>query len=636
MGVTWGHKDISVGRLLLIYSIYRSIIIVMAVLFIINATGCPEGIIHQYPVPQDEKGLLTRTVGYPELPETPTKEDIPELFEDLGSSNDSIRWTASYNLAKLIDEPGVLDRLYDALKSDSEFKVRGAAQAFTKLDPLLEEALPGLIEAMETGSAGAAIEITRAISSYGIDAAEAVPSLINVLNSDITLERRNAAHALGEVAPVAKEAIPHLVSALQEPKESLANSAANALGKFASDAIPALPDLVETMGTTWSPSTSSDGANIFVQIGPESIPFLIDGLEMGSSRNRTCIIDSLVGFGDLAIDPLKAQLKHSDPTVGMYAADGLQILGIETTTDISNYCAVIVNGEKDDVIKAINKVKEIGPEAGYAIPALIEAGYRNDSKVKSYAKSAIEHIGIRSTNNITGLIDLLAHESRYVREAAIEALMFLGPRATRAVPILKGMLEDDDTWSDSDVRDALSEILPEYEAVPYYLDMLDRDSHSPNAGAAIQLVGYMLTSDEARSAIFEILNEPRTNASERSIEAITELGADVVPILIDAMATGSANLRKHCAKIITKIGPDASGAVGILIELLDDEDHEVRLNTIEALVEIGPASKEALPRLRDLADNDQHVWTYRMTYPVRRAARSAIEKFEAMEEVSGE
>jgi len=408
------------------------------------------------------------------------------------------------------------------------------------------------------------------------------------------------------------------------------------LGKFASDAIAALPDLVETTGITWTPSTSSDGVNIFVQIGPESIPFLIDGLENGSSRNRTCIINSLFGFGNLAIDPLKAQLTHSDPSVRMYAAEGLQALDVKIATDISNYCAVIVNGAKDDAIKAINIVKEIGPDAGYAIPALIEMGYSSDSKLKPYARSAIEHIGIRSTNNITGLIDLLSHKSRYVREAAIEALMFLGPRATRAVPILKGMLEDDDTWSDSDVRDALSEILPEYEAVPYYLDMLESDSHSPNAGAAIQLTGFMLTSEVARDAIFEILNESRTNASERSIEAITELGADVVPILIETMATGSANLRKNCAKIITKIGPDASEAVEVLIELLDDADYEVRLNAIKALVEIGPASVDALPKLRDLADNDEYVHTYRMTYSVRRAARSAIEKIEAMEEVSGE
>lgn len=610
--------------------------LVLLLLIPILTTGCPEGIIRQYPVAQDETDIPVITGGYPRLPTTPTKEDIPQLFEDLGSPKDSIRWNASFYLAKFVDEPGVLDSLYETLNSDNANEVRGAAQAFSKLDPMPGEALPELIEAMETGSAGAAIEITRAISGYGVDAAEAVPSLIKVLNTGSIIERRNAAYALGEMSPVAKEAIPHLVSALQEPKEGLAYSAANALGKFASDAIAALPDLVETIGVTWTPSTSSDGINIFVEIGTESIPFLIDGLDDGTSRNRTYIIHSLVGFGDLAIDPLKAQLTHSDPVVKFAAADGLQALGVETATDISDYCAVIVSGEKDDVIKAINKVKEIGPDAGYAIPALIEAGYISGSKVKSYAKSAIEHIGIRSTNNIQGLIDLLAHESRYVREAAIEALMFLGPRAIRAVPILKGMLEDDDTWSDSDVRDALSEILPEYEAVPYYLDMLDRDSRSPNAGAARQLVGYMLTSDEARSAIFNILNEPRTNASQRSIEAIIELGADVVPILIDAMATGSANLRKHCAKIIIKIGPDASEAVGVLIELLDDEDYEVRLNTIKALVEIGPASKEALPKLRDLADNDQYVHTYRMTYSIRRAARSAIEKIEAMEEVPGE
>jgi len=203
---------------------YRSILIVLAILFIINTTGCPDGIIHQYPVPRDEKDIPVRTVGYPRWPETPTKEDIPQLFEDLGSSEDSIRWNASHYLAEFIDEPGVLDGLYDALTSDNAYEVRGAAYAFNYIDPLLEEALPRLIDAMETGSAGAAIEITRAISSYGTDASEAVPSLINVLNSDNIIERRNAVYALGEMGPVAIEAIPHLLSALQEPKEGLAGT----------------------------------------------------------------------------------------------------------------------------------------------------------------------------------------------------------------------------------------------------------------------------------------------------------------------------------------------------------------------------------------------------------------------------
>lgn len=640
--------------------------LVLLLLMPLLTSGCPLRV-----GPQPGKSYPNRHWRYkPSNP--PTTEDIAYLFDDLGRPDDDTRWNASRYLAQFIDEPGVYDRLLEALESDNAYEVRGAAVALGYLKPLRDDALPALIEALETGSAGAESEITNAISAYGIKAAAAVEPLIDVLDNATLAERSHAAFALGQLVPASMNAIPSLTAALHESGGGLAYAASRALGNFRDDAAPALPDLVETVGINWYPSSSTDECNLFLAIGEKSIPFLAEGIKTGNEQSRRHILASLLEFGDSAREPLEGLLNSDDPVVVMYAANGLKTLNGETPDKpylIEIYADVVLHGSRDDANKALLSLQDIGSDAGAAIPALIEASYSKESAVSSGARKAIEYIGIRSTDDIDGLIKLLYHEERNVRLGGIEALKFLGPRAIKAVPDLTVLLDDKNSTTRTRALEALSEIQPSYETIPLLLEKLESDSVTTRSDAIRLLADYVDDSPSIVATIIQSLGDKQRTVREEAEETLFAMGTYVIPALIKALDDEKTEVRMNVMKTIAKFGPDAASAVDeltgmledensdvraeametlvvtnpdetdvvdALIRMLDDEDFQVRREAVNTLVEIGPAAKKSLPKLRDLAENDPYVSSANLIYYVRQAARDAIEKIEAMEEAASE
>jgi HEAT repeat protein len=81
------------------------------------------------------------------------------------------------------------------------------------------------------------------LSQQGAKAKEAVPDLIQALQSSDVLLRAQAALALGAIGPDARGAVPALTAALDDPEWSVRRQAALALGDIGADARPAVPAL---------------------------------------------------------------------------------------------------------------------------------------------------------------------------------------------------------------------------------------------------------------------------------------------------------------------------------------------------------------------------------------------------------
>ena len=121
-----------------------------------------------------------------------------------------------------------------------------------------DEAVPPLINLLETGDEFDRHAASGALRDFGSQAKAAIPSLIKALKDGNTSTAWHSAEALGNMGPEAKVAIPALIDALNVydlpelepgfgPGPQLAFEAANALGKFGVDAKPAIPILKEKL-----------------------------------------------------------------------------------------------------------------------------------------------------------------------------------------------------------------------------------------------------------------------------------------------------------------------------------------------------------------------------------------------------
>lgn len=77
-------------------------------------------------------------------------------------------------------------------------------------------------------------------------------------------------------------------------------------------------------------------------------------------------------------------------------------------------------------------------------------------------------------------------------------------------------------------------------------------------------------------------------------DAFKTIGAEAVPVLVEALASESVEVRAHAAETLGYLGDDAVGAIDALAKCLTDEDDDVRLNAVSTLGQLGPDAADAL------------------------------------------
>ncbi|HTU19904.1 MAG TPA: HEAT repeat domain-containing protein [Gemmataceae bacterium] len=87
------------------------------------------------------------------------------------------------------------------------------------------------------------------------------------------------------------------------------------------------------------------------------------------------------------------------------------------------------------------------------------------------------------------------------------------------------------------------------------------------------------------------LDDPDYQVSDRAVDVLEEVGADAVPVLLDAREQGDIRLHRRAVAALIRIGAPAAPG---LVAALKDKPREQRIEV--ALVRLGPA---AVPALRD-------------------------------------
>jgi HEAT repeat protein len=221
--------------------------------------------------------------------------------------------------------------------------------------------------------------------------------------------------------------------------------------------------------------------------------------------------------------------------------------------------------------KACEALAAMGPRARAALPALIEALESGNAPLKWRAALAIGAIGESAEQAVPALVKALKAKDPKVRAYAANALGEIGPAAKNAAAALIELYVDDDQYVRRAVRDALRAIdAPQELTLPL---------------------------------VVQTLNEASPAEAAAAIQTFTELGAQIVPNLCEALADKDACYWACLA--ISEIGPEAKAAVPHLTKALEHEDPEVRIAALIALGEIGEASAPALDKITQLLASDE-------------------------------
>ena len=171
------------------------------------------------------------------------------------------------------------------------------------------------------------------------------------------------------------------------------------------------------------------------------------------------------------------------------------------------------------------------------------------------------------------------------------------------------------SWEQTADVEALAKTWPKYKA-PHYIDPLDAlpivDRTSASVTAAnpagnadpahtLQRLGSRLDNAiKNRNIVPPIKPRDEWDTSEIVADSLGRIGAAAVPPVVKQLSDPDPKIRIQAARILAKIGPDASSSVTDLTKLLNDDNSEVRKAAARALGQIGPAAENSVEALLDM------------------------------------
>jgi len=282
-------------------------------------------------------------------------------------------------------------------RNDLAIYLRSARHPITAATPLLLE---------EAKRVPNPVTIVEAFEFMGDAARPAVPYMIKIFNEGTY--RGNMIEIFKRLGPVAAEAVPDLAAVLTQAEPSMVADAFEALKSIGPEARSVVP-AIQPWLTNKDPIIQMLAAAALAHIQGDSriaVPVLLDGLEgrlLGRSVTHKKVEFRLEEFnvatsrlneiaaillGELgptasqALPALEQSLGHSNQWVRLAAAQAVWRIGGDSkralpvlldVVDSQTAAASSQSGPNYELIRAIEVIEEIGPEAKDAMPALERA-----------------------------------------------------------------------------------------------------------------------------------------------------------------------------------------------------------------------------------------------------------------------
>ncbi|MBC8873017.1 MAG: HEAT repeat domain-containing protein [Planctomycetes bacterium] len=282
-----------------------------------------------------------------------------------------------------------------------------------------------------------------------------------------------------------------------------------------------------------------------------------------------------------------AKLNDPDVTVRVQAAQALRDFGPAAKAAVP----ALVEAAKDEKVGwARSALESIGPSGKWALPQLIEGLTDEDPQGRAVAAFAIGCIGPKAREAVPNLIESL--QDPLTRAEAARALAKIGPSAKAAVPALVETTKDEQAWVRVWAADAIWRIDQDPRAIPVLIDVL-KSHYASSTRAATSLGNIGPSAKEAVPALIEhCVRFPSDGTSRAALERIG-LDVEAVPYLIRAL--GHPKLTDHRRELfitwLKKIGPPA---VPELIEAAKSQHARQSQAAFDALRRIDPKAAAKL------------------------------------------
>jgi WD40 repeat protein/HEAT repeat protein len=352
---------------------------------------------------------------------------------------------------------GPVDRLSRAL-SDADPQVRrNAAEGYSWSGPGLQTAVWTLSKALEDTDEVRAAALRKLITING-DGPETLRFLTDALRMGAPSVRREAIEVLATRGAAADRWIPDLLGIIRHGDLLNTCRAYHAIKTIDFYNIEALPLLFTRMGElsgSDSPYVEKTVVAVLKEVfalredSREVVPGLAEGLKSArSARVSDAMLNALSTLGP---DAQEAVPLLRDRLVGRQAHASAVALSLIASSDavvsaqLVPYFMRRLGGPRDwEWRQSIRALGRLAPAAEVAVPTLEHALQTvDDSQEKAEVGLALRQIREPMRPSVDVLIDALKDESESLRGVAINELLLLGRRATKAVPELESLGKND-------------------------------------------------------------------------------------------------------------------------------------------------------------------------------------------------
>lgn len=118
---------------------------------------------------------------------------------------------------------------------------------------------------------------------------------------------------------------------------------------------------------------------------------------------------------------------------------------------------------------------------------------------------------------------------------------------------------------------------------------------------ALRAFGKTGYQEEAVAALGQVLATNSSEVHQASLQALGEIGAAAVPVLLRALRDKRPFIRAGAAGVLARIGPASEAALDPLRQAVQDEDRDVRCAAAQSLASVGAGEKRLLPAFEQLA-----------------------------------
>jgi HEAT repeat protein len=286
-----------------------------------------------------------------------------------------------------------------------------------------------------------------------------------------------------------------------------------------------------------------------------------------------------------------------------------------------------------DQAAAARAIQAFGPDAGPAIPVLVEMLDDRSPEFRNMIAGVLCGLGPHAKSAVPELIKQLKEKRAREPRLGMEVLGFIGPDAKDAVPLLAKAL--DDPVSRDVAVEALCNIGPaSKEAIPAIrriaLEAVAGKERNPQATTP-QAVPFFLDQlhnlgPDVVPLLMEMLDGYGAEGRAQALKELAKLGpagAKAAPRVAPLLKHEKPDIRRDAAITLWKVEKNVT-AIPVLAALLKEEDANLAMSAVRALGEIGPDARGALPAIKELLGHAD------MT--LQTVAKAAIKKVEAVNE----